>query len=200
MASLAPFELMVQSHGVVAGAGWVDLHLRLPLRLLLSLVLLTMLLSLLVPLPKRRRILLPVSITALLLPIAEFIGAPLVQKLVVQPRELQMERPYLKRMIKAHGKPLISTGCRCARSIPKQLTAADLQQSPGTVENIRLWDTQPLLEANAQLQQLRLVYDFWSAAVDRYQLSDDLSRGRQQVMVAAREIDVTALPPSSAPG
>ena len=54
-----------------------------------------------------------------------------------------------------------------------------------------------MLEANAQLQQLRLVYDFWSAAVDRYQLSDDLSRGRQQVMVAAREIDVTALPPSS---
>ena len=33
--------------------------------------------------------------------------------------------------------------------------------------------------------------------MDRYQLSDDLSRGRQQVMVAAREIDVAALPPSS---
>ncbi|MEL0171857.1 MAG: UPF0182 family protein, partial [Synechococcus sp.] len=142
--------------------------------------------------------LLPVSITALLIPIAEFIGAPLVQKLVVQPRELQMERPYLKRMIQGTRQAFDLNRMRVRTLNPKQqLTAADLQQSPGTVENIRLWDTQPLLEANAQLQQLRLVYDFWSAAVDRYQLSDDLSRGRQQVMVAAREIDVTALPPSS---
>ena len=198
MASLAPFELMVQSHGVVAGAGWVDLHLRLPLRLLLSLVLLTMLFSLLLPLPQRRRLLLPVSITALLLPIAEVIAAPLVQKLLVQPRELQMERPYLKRMIQGTRQAFDLNRMRVRTLNPKQqLTAADLEQSPGTIDNIRLWDTQPLLEANAQLQQLRLVYDFWSAAVDRYQLSDDLSRGRQQVMVAAREIDVTALPASS---
>ena len=198
MASLAPFELMVQSHGVVAGAGWVDLHLRLPLRLLLSLVLLTMLFSLLLPLPQRRRLLLPVSITALLLPIAEVIAAPLVQKLLVQPRELQMERPYLKRMIRGTRQAFDLNRMRVRTLTPKQqLTAADLEQSPGTIDNIRLWDTQPLLEANAQLQQLRLVYDFWSAAVDRYQLSDDLSRGRQQVMVAAREIDVTALPASS---
>ena len=112
-----------------------------------------------------------------------------------------MERPYLKRMIQGTRQAFDLNRMRVRTLNPKQqLTAADLQQSPGTVENIRLWDTQPLLEANAQLQQLRLVYDFWSAAVDRYQLSDDLSRGRQQVMVAAREIDVTALPPSSRPG
>ena len=198
MASLAPFELMVQSHGVVAGAGWVDLHLRLPLRLLLSPVLLTMLFSLLLPLPQRRRLLLPVSITALLLPIAEVIAAPLVQKLLVQPRELQMERPYLKRMIQGTRQAFDLNRMRVSTLNPRQqLTAADLEQSPGTIDNIRLWDTQPLLEANAQLQQLRLVYDFWSAAVDRYQLSDDLSQGRQQVMVAAREIDVTALPATS---
>ncbi len=198
MASLAPFELMVQSHGVVAGAGWVDLHLRLPLRLLLSVVLLIMLLGLLLPLPRRRRLLLPASITALALPLVELVAAPLLQKLVVQPRELQMEQPYLKRMIQGTRQAFDLNRMKVRTLNPKQqLTAADLKQSPGTIENIRLWDTQPLLEANAQLQQLRLVYDFWSAAVDRYQLSDDLSQGRQQVMVAAREIDVAALPASS---
>tara|TARA_B100001939_G_scaffold115132_1_gene99586 strand:+ start:822 stop:3587 length:2766 start_codon:yes stop_codon:yes gene_type:complete len=198
MASLAPFELMVQSQGVVAGAGWVDLHLRLPLRLLLSLVLLAMLLSLLLPLRQRRRLLLPAAITALVLPLVELITAPLLQKLVVQPRELQMEKPYLERMIQGTRQAFDLNRMKVRTlSSRQQLTPADLEQSPGTLENIRLWDTQPLLEANAELQQLRLVYDFWSAAVDRYQLSDDISRGRQQVMVAAREVDVAALPPSS---
>ena len=39
-AALAPFDLMVQGSGVAAGAGFVDLHVRLPLRLLLAALLL----------------------------------------------------------------------------------------------------------------------------------------------------------------
>ena len=34
--ALAPFDLMVQGSGVASGAGFVDLHVRLPLRLLLA--------------------------------------------------------------------------------------------------------------------------------------------------------------------
>jgi uncharacterized membrane protein (UPF0182 family) len=39
-AALSPFDLMVQGSGVASGAGFVDLHVRLPLRLLLSALLL----------------------------------------------------------------------------------------------------------------------------------------------------------------
>ena len=102
--ALSPFDLMVQGSGVASGAGFVDLHVRLPLRMLLALLLVVSCLGLLVPLPKdwlRRGILLPLASAAALLPISEWLVAPLIQRLVVQPRELQMEAPYIKRSIAA---------------------------------------------------------------------------------------------------
>ena len=61
-----------------------------------------------------------------------------------------------------------------------------------------MWDSKPLLEANRQLQQLRLYYRFPSAAVDRYPLGSDPARqGSQMVFIAARELDTGALPKDS---
>ena len=201
-AALSPFDLMVQGSGVAAGAGFVDLHVRLPLRLLLSLLLLFTALGLVVPMRRhwlRRLILLPLVGTALLLPIAEFLVAPLVQRLWVEPRELQVETPYLTRSIRATRRAFGLERLREITLAPRQaLTAADLAKAPGTLANIRLWDSRPLLAANRQLQQLRLYYSFPSAAVDRYLLGDPARiTASQQVLIAAREIDPSALPTRS---
>ena len=201
-AALSPFDLMVQGSGVAAGAGFVDLHVRLPLRLLLSLLLLFTALGLVVPMRRhwlRRLILLPLVGTALLLPIAEFLVAPLVQRLWVEPRELQVETPYLTRSIRATRRAFGLERLREMTLAPRQaLTAADLAKAPGTLANIRLWDSRPLLAANRQLQQLRLYYSFPSAAVDRYLLGDPARiTASQQVLIAAREIDPSALPTRS---
>ena len=201
-AALSPFDLMVQGSGVAAGAGFVDLHVRLPLRLLLSLLLLFTALGLVVPMRRhwlRRLILLPLVGTALLLPIAEFLVAPLVQRLWVEPRELQVETPYLARSIRATRRAFGLERLREMTLAPRQaLTAADVAKAPGTLANIRLWDSRPLLAANRQLQQLRLYYSFPSAAVDRYLLGDPARiTASQQVLIAAREIDPSALPTRS---
>jgi len=196
--ALAPFDLMVRGSGVAAGAGFVDLHVRLPLRLLLAVLLLLTSLGLLVPLPRswlRRGALIPLASTALLVPIAEWIVAPLVQRLVVQPRELAIETPYLERSIRSTRRAF---GLEAVRQLPleprQELTAEDLKQAPGTLANIRLWDSRPLLATNRQLQQLRLYYRFFSAAVDRYPLASDAARlGSQQVLIAARELDTGSL-------
>jgi uncharacterized membrane protein (UPF0182 family) len=147
----------------------------------------------------RRLILLPLVGTALLLPIAEFLVAPLVQRLWVEPRELQVETPYLARSIRATRRAFGLEGLREMTLAPRQaLTAADVAKAPGTLANIRLWDSRPLLAANRQLQQLRLYYSFPSAAVDRYLLGDPArSTASQQVLIAAREIDPSALPTRS---
>lgn len=200
--ALAPFDLMVSGSGVAAGAGFVDLHVRLPLRLLLALLLLLAGLGLLVPLPRnwlRRGALMPLAVTALALPLVEWIVAPLVQRIWVQPRELALETPYLRRSIDATRRAFGLEAVKQMALEPRQrLTAADLAAAPGTLANIRLWDSKPLLEANRQLQQLRLYYRFPSAAVDRYPLSADASRqGSQQVLIAARELDTAALPSDS---
>jgi uncharacterized membrane protein (UPF0182 family) len=201
-AALAPFDLMVAGSGVASGAGFVDLHVRLPLRLLLAALLLLTALGLLVPLPKgwlRRGALIPLATTTLLLPVAEWIVAPLVQRVWVQPRELVLESPYLRRSIQATRRAFGLERMQERTLEPSQrLTAADLAKAQGTIANIRLWDSKPLLAANRQLQQLRLYYRFPSAAVDRYPLKPDLARqGSQQVLIAARELDSSALPKDS---
>ena len=199
---LAPFDLMVEGSGVAAGAGWVDLHVRLPLRLLLALLLFLTAASLLVPVPEgwlRRGVLIPLSITSLTVPLSEWVLAPLAQRFLVQPRELRLESPYLQRSIQATRKAFGLERVRTLTLEPRQrVTEADLKSSPGTLDNIRLWDSQPLIAANRQLQQLRLYYAFTTAAVDRYPLQG-LSPGdtSQQVLIAARELDSQALPKAS---
>ena len=201
-AALSPFDLMVQGSGVASGAGFVDLHVRLPLRLLFAVLLLLTAFALLVPLPRgwlRRGALLPLAGTALLVPISEWVLSPLAQRFWVQPRELVVEAPYLERSIKATRRAFGLEHVRNLRLEPRQgLTAADLAKAPGTLDNIRLWDSQPLLAANRQLQQLRLFYYFPSADVDRYPLQGKTARdGSQQVLISARELDSSALPPGS---
>ncbi len=200
--ALAPFDLMVQGSGVASGAGFVDLYVRLPLRLLLSALLLLTALGLLLPLPRgwlRRGALIPLALTTVAVPAAEWIVAPLVQRFWVQPRELALETPYLQRSILATRRAFGLESVQELTLEPRQrLTAADLAQAPGTLANIRLWDSKPLLEANRQLQQLRLYYRFPSAAVDRYPLGSDPARqGSQMVFIAARELDTGALPKDS---
>ncbi|MFN9530962.1 MAG: UPF0182 family protein [Cyanobacteriota bacterium] len=200
--ALAPFDLMVEGSGVAAGAGWVDLHVRLPLRLILALLLFLTAAGLLVPVPEgwlRRGVLIPLSITSLSLPISEWVLAPLAQRFLVQPRELTLETPYLARSIQATRKAFGLERVRTLTLEPRQtVSAADLASAPGTLDNIRLWDSQPLIAANRQLQQLRLYYSFTTAAVDRYPLQGLSPRDTsQQVLIAARELDSQALPKGS---
>ena len=201
-AALAPFALMVQGDGVAGGAGFVDLHVRLPLRILLAVLLVITAIGLLVPLPRgwlRRGILVPMASAAALVPITEWLVAPTIQRLVVQPRELEMEAPYIARSIRATRAAFGLDAMTTEVLEPRQnLTAADLAQARGTISNIRLWDSQPLLATNRQLQQLRLYYSFPSAAVDRYPLVSNTSlHGSQQVLISARELDTAALPKAS---
>ncbi|MFN9646530.1 MAG: UPF0182 family protein [Cyanobacteriota bacterium] len=200
--ALAPFDLMVEGSGVAAGAGWVDLHVRLPLRLILALLLALTAVGLLAPVPEgwlRRGVLIPLSISTASLPLSEWVLAPLAQRFLVQPRELSLETPYLQRSIEATRKAFGLERVRTLTLEPRQkITAADLASSPGTLDNIRLWDSEPLLAANRQLQQLRLYYTFSSAAVDRYPLQGlSLRDTSQQVLISARELDSQALPKGS---
>jgi uncharacterized membrane protein (UPF0182 family) len=200
--ALAPFDLMVRGSGVASGAGFVDLHVRLPLRLLLAALLVLTALGLLASVRRhwlRRVALVPLLATVALVPITEFLVAPLVQRFVVQPRELVMEAPYIERSIRGTRQAFGLGAIQEGTLNPEQtLTPGDLESAPGTLANIRLWDSRPLLAANRQLQQLRLYYTFPSAAVDRYpMLGDPLRRGSQQVLIAARELDSGALPAGS---
>ena len=58
------------------------------------------------------------------------------------------------------------------------------------IENIRLWDVEPLQDAYNQLQFMELYYNFLNMDSDRYILDGEL----RQVLLSARELDPENLP------
>ena len=87
------------------------------------------------------------------------------------------------------AKWLTATHDRIGAPVMK-LTQDDIARDAPTLQNVRLWDHQPLLDTFGQLQEIRTYYDFVSVDNDRYTLN-----GRpQQVMLSARELNSNSLP------
>ena len=107
------------------------------------------------------------------------------QKFFVQPSELALEAPYLKNYIeftrKAYQLDAIQETAYPALS---DLTSETIARNGDTIQNIRLWDSRPLLQTYRQTQAIRLYYEFYKVDTDRYRLAD----GYHQVMLSAREL------------
>src|SRR6266550_607971 len=93
----------------------------------------------------------------------------IVQKLIVAPNELVKETPQLAYHIaatrRAWGLDSVVT-----RDLTGEagLTERDIRANRPTIDNIRLWDRDPLLQTFGQLQEIRTYYDFVSVDDDRY--------------------------------
>lgn len=120
----------------------------------------------------------------------------LVQQVVVQPNELQRETPYIERAIAQTRQAFDLEDINVQPFDPEgDLAVNDLQGNRPTLDNIRLWDTRPLLESNRQLQQIRLYYEFLDADVDRYALTEESGESSlQQVLISARELNFERVP------
>lgn len=197
---LGRHQLLLSTTGSVPGAGWVDVHVSLPLRTLAAGLALVTALLLLLPLPRqgwRGLTFLGSGLLMLLTSLLEALLLPVLQLLVVTPRELERETPYLQRSIDATRAAFQLDRIRVRNVNPSpRITRADLETSEATIRNIRLWDSQPLLATNRQLQQLRVFYRFSEPTVDRYRLGPG-EQPQQQVIITAREMDSSGLQPSA---
>jgi len=129
--------------------------------------------------------------------IANYLIPFAVQTLVVQPNELELELPFLERTIAYTRHAFDLDDIVSEVFVPETtLTEADLEANALTIDNIRLWDTRPLLETNRQLQRIRPYYEFPGADIDRYLLPNDPdgSLRTRQVLIAMRELDYNSVP------
>ena len=114
-----------------------------------------------------------------------------VQDYSIGPNELAKERPYIERAIEATR---VGYGLERIEVRPFEaatgLTMDDVEANPLTVDNIRVWDTRPLLTTYRQIQEIRTYYEFNDVDVDRYTLGGV----PRQVMLTARELDYARLP------
>ena len=109
----------------------------------------------------------------------------LFQTFVVKPNELSLETPYLNHYIDFTRKAYKLDGIQeTAYPALSDLTPEVIARNQDTIQNIRLWDSRPLLQTYQQTQAIRLYYEFYNVDVDRYRLPD----GYHQVMLASREL------------
>jgi uncharacterized membrane protein (UPF0182 family) len=201
------YELLYSPRGISYGASYTDVAVQLPVYTGLSILALAIAGYLLArhwKLPRQAASRKPVAIAAIIyLVMAIGLGIFLpnaVQSLIVQPNELERERPYIGRTIaltrEAFGLDVIDAQVFNPEG---KLTEKSIQDNELTIRNIRLWDQQPLLATNRQLQQIRLYYSFPDADIDRYRIGFGKSANRQsanqqQTIIAARELDYSAVP------
>jgi uncharacterized membrane protein (UPF0182 family) len=189
---LARFGLLYHSNGVVFGLRYVDSILWRPglwLLVALSLGAAIVCFSNAGAKGLRRPVIAAVMVFAPAL-ILNFLQ-PVLERLIVKPDELRVERPFLvqniamtRRAYKLDGvdvKPFGGKGL---------LTMTSIQQDAPTIKNIRLWDPRPLLATYRQLQEIRLYYDFRDVDIDRYNIAADYT----EVMLSAREMNIAQLP------
>jgi hypothetical protein len=114
-----------------------------------------------------------------------------IQKLIVAPTELTRETPYLRSHIAATRAAwgLDSVDTRELNG-EADLTLANIRANGPTIDNVRLWDREPLLMTFGQLQEIRTYYDFISVDDDRYWIEGKY----RQVLLSPRELNAASLP------
>ncbi len=186
-------DLLYSTSGAAFGAGYADIHARLPIMYLLTAIAVLGAVILLANLFVRVRWLPYVVVGAWLLValVGGNIYPSLVQRLSVVPNELNREREYIAHTIQfsrtAFG---LDKVVEADFDVTEETQPLNLQANESTIKNIRLWDYRPLLRTYGQLQEIRLYYAFVDVDVDRYWLADDY----RQVTLVAREIAYDELP------
>jgi uncharacterized membrane protein (UPF0182 family) len=175
----------------IHGASYVDIYARLPiLRITIVVLLAGTGLSLFYGFSRKAW---PLPVAVLLYLVVTFGGgiySASVQRLIVVPDELNREQPYIVHNIAATRRAYALDRVEEREvSGDAALTAKDIIANTETIENIRLWDHQPLLQTFAQIQEIRTYYDFKNVDNDRYMINGKY----RQVMLSARELNTESM-------
>jgi hypothetical protein len=189
---LQRYGLLSANSGVVFGAAYTDVHLRLPL--LIALACAAFISAALCAYNIwQGGIRLPIAAVVIVfaVSIVQTLIPGMFQSYWVKPDELKLESRYI-----AHNIDFTRYGFGLDHIISApfpakgKLTPEVIAANQATIQNIRWWDPRPLTDTYRQLQEIRLYYDFHDIDVDRYVIDG----GYRQVLLSARELNQTKLP------
>jgi len=187
------WELNFSKIGQIVGAGYTDIHARIPAYQILIAVSLATAVALLLNI-RYKGWRLPLISIGVWVAASILLGAvwpALMQQFIVAPNEASAEAPYIQRNITMTRKAFGLEDVK-GQKFPaaETLTAADVVADRETLKNVRLWDPSIVAQSYSQLQSIRPYYEFPDVDVDRYTIDGR----RQQVLVSAREMNSALLP------
>ena len=180
------WDLLLSDQGTVFGAAYTDLHARKTALLVLTIVAAGAGALMLVN-AYLNGVRLLVGAAALWIVMAIVLGVAwpaAMQQFTVTPNEFVKEQPYIDRSIEFTRKGFFLDGVEEVFHPATPLENQEVAANIVTIDNIRLWDHDPLTNVYKQIQLIRPYYDFMDADVDRYIVDGEY----RQVMLAAREV------------
>ena len=189
---LQRYDLLLEGNGVVTGIGFADYYGQLPILNTMSwLSLAGAGLSFFIATGRGVK---KVVLALTGIGVIYFAGSfypKILQNFVVNPNELIKETPFIEHTIagslKAYG---LDTTESKRLTGAESLNAESIQANSLTIENIRLWDQEPLLDTLGQIQEIRTYYQFNSVDNDRYTIDGKY----RQTLLSPRELQSENLP------
>jgi uncharacterized membrane protein (UPF0182 family) len=185
--------LLFGGHQALAGANYVDLHARLPALWVLAVAALAGAVAVVVGAWRGK------LVTAVGGALGGYVVITLLswavpaayQRLVVQPNELARETAQILRHIQATQRAWGIDRVELREvGVETRITPQSIAANRATIDNVRLWDREPLLQTFGQIQSIRTYYDFLAVDDDRYMIGGQ----PRQVMLSAREMNIASLP------
>ena len=186
------YQILFSTHGPMYGATYSDINGRLPLLNMLALSALAgSILWIYNAFASHSRGAVVAVALYLIMMLAASVYPEILQRFVVAPDELGKESPQIQHnieaTIRAYGLERVQER---HLSGDRALTPEDIKSNAATIQNIRLWDHEPLLDTFSQIQEIRTYYDFATVDNDRYIVDGQA----QQIMLSARELNSASLP------
>ncbi len=185
--NLNSYEILFSPTGLIFGATYADVYaLLLSYRALIvvSLIVAAMIITNIF-IKRFNWILISIGAWIVIALVLGGVYPSIIQKIVVQPNEFNKEKPFIENSIEFTRKAYDLDRAEIKEfTISYDLDINDPDHAD-TLNNIRLWDWQPLTTTYKNLQQLRPYYVFNDVDIDRYTIDGEY----RQVMLSAREID-----------
>ncbi|MCF8008666.1 MAG: UPF0182 family protein [Halanaerobiales bacterium] len=185
---ISMYELLYSSRGVAFGASYTDVNANLLGLRILFYIAIIVAAGLLLSLFKRNYKILAWGLGIWLVTSLIFGGIypGFVQRFRVEPNEIARESEYInyniEMTLKAYGLDNVN---KTKFEVKDNLTRKNLDDNKNIINNIKLWDSRPLLSTYSQLQELRQYYDFQNIDDDRYTINGEY----RQVMISGRELN-----------
>ena len=190
---LAIYDLVLSSGGLVAGAGYTDIHARIPVLWLMTAIATLGAAAFFAShyFGGLRLMAGAFSLWVIMVLLANLAFPALFQRFQVDPNQFEREQVYIDRNIEAtRAAYQLDQVEQVALPTVGDIDADVVANNLPVIENIRLWDVEPLQDAYNQLQFMELYYNFLNMDSDRYILDGEL----RQVLLSARELDPENLP------
>ncbi|MGB3330296.1 MAG: UPF0182 family protein, partial [Thermomicrobiales bacterium] len=193
---LANYDLVFSTRGVVIGPSYTDVNIVRPLNYLMAFLSLAAAVALLFGnIVKNPRWLIGIVGGWAILAFAITPLLPVgVQRFIVDPNEFPREEKYIERNLQmtraAFGLDQVSTTQVTGQD---PIVASSLSTSTPPLSNVRIWDYNVVQPIYQQLQTFVPYYEFNDIDVDTYMIDGQ----PVQVLVAARELNVSGLPANS---